>query len=130
MRFRLTAGVQGDGVAKESMQFDSPPYRVGLEVDEKGELARIWVDASVEDFEPFLTRMTARPGRAFELTVRRPPVAEELLGLLQHIESMGSFWLGIHQLDWRSAEMRWMPESPDEEKKVGLLSFANRLEYP
>jgi hypothetical protein len=50
--------------------------------------------------------------------------------LLQHIESLGSFWLGVRRIDWRTAEEGWEPEDEQERKSLGLRTFRRSSKYP
>ena len=132
MRFRLTAAVEGVGVAPQRFEVDTPEYRVGFDVDEKRRITSIWAEARVLDWEKYLSSIEPGAGtreQPHRVSFQVPPVASALESVLQYLESLGSFWLGIRRVGWSEAEMRWMPDSQEEEGRLRVHRFSQRITY-
>jgi hypothetical protein len=63
-------------------------------------------------------------------TTTSDPQFQDVLDLVQFIESIGSFHLGIRRIDWARAKYEWIPESDDERRKLSLFAVESKLQYP
>jgi hypothetical protein len=129
MRFRITATLTGDGVSPEAFEVASGEIRVGVAIGEKGAVTQIWADLPVIDYGKWLPAFTIGQGVPHRLTFNDPPQAERLVAMLQYLESLGSFWLGIHRIGWGDAKREWIAETPDEKTRVSVFSISSNMIY-
>lgn len=130
MRIRVSASVEGDATAQPAFTAENTQVRIGIETDDTSRVVKIWVDAPVPDYHNYLPSITVNQDRPHEISMPVPPQAEDLLNLLQYLESLGSFWFGIRRIHWAESELSWIPESPEEEGQVHVHAFSSKLEYP
>lgn len=132
MRFRVSAKVEAHGVSREPFQLLVGDLRVGITVGDKSAVTGIWVDLPVADYEKWMPSLTPGDGTAsnpHQIAFNEPPAAERLMSILQYLESLGSFWLGIHRIDWQGAKREWIAESEAEKGRIPVSSVSSRLAY-
>jgi len=132
MRFRVSAKVEGHGVSREPFEITVGDLRVGITVGDKSAVTEIWIDLPVADFDkwmPSAVRGDGTKDNPHQIAFKEPPESERLLGVLQYLESLGSFWLGIHRINWTDAKREWIAESEEEKGRVSVFSLARNLTY-
>lgn len=133
MPLRLTAKVEGEGVAGQLFQVEAPDVTVGFDVDKKHHVTAIWAECAVPNYRDYAPTMVPGDGtrqRPHQISMPLPPQIEDLRATLQYIESLGSFWLGIRRVAWSEAETRWVPDTDTERRALSVLSIAQTLQYP
>jgi len=130
MRYRLTAEATGDGIAEKPFVWDVGEYRVGLQLGERGVITHVWADMPITDYAALLPEIRPSSSGPHAIMIPKVPGDDRLTETLQFIESLGSFWFGIERLNWADAKLEWIPESPDEQTKLSLCSYAPTFEYP
>ncbi|MGV3707408.1 MAG: hypothetical protein ACO1Q7_01110 [Gemmatimonas sp.] len=90
----------------------------------------IWVECAIESPEQSLSSFGIGSDGKPRANLRIPPDVETLVATLQYIESLGSFWLGIHRIYWNECSIEWRPESPEEKQKLSVFSHRRSLSYP
>lgn len=132
MRFRVSAALDGDGVSPQPFEVMVGDLRVGVLTGDKSVVNGIWVDAPVPDYLQWLPSLTPGDGtrsNPHHMEFKEPPVGERLLELLQYIESLGSFWLGIHRIEWSTAKREWIAESPEERTHLPVFAISRSMSY-
>lgn len=129
MRFRLTAKVEADAKTTSPFSLAIGDLRAGIVADDSGEVTQVWVELPVRDYSPSLPVVTRQPGAPPHLNFREPPEADELLSILQYIESLGAFWLSINRIHWSEANHEWIPETPEETEQLSMFSMTWETNY-
>jgi hypothetical protein len=129
----MTAAVEGVARAADIFTVDMSGVSVGFDTDERRRVKTIWAECKTENFRAYAPSILAGDGtanRPHEVKVPMPPEIAELESVLQYIESLGSFWLGISRIGWGEAEIRWIPDSDEERESLKVSAITNKLEYP
>jgi hypothetical protein len=128
MFYQLSAPVDSVNILQQPFAITVEPYVVLAEGEPGGDIRHLILRRRVADYEQYLPR--------FDPSVTPPamtwpanPYDEELRALLQHIESLGSFWLGIRRIHWNVSEARWEPEDDEERKRLQVFSIKMSREY-
>jgi hypothetical protein len=132
LRFRVSAKVQADAVAKQPFELTVDDLRIGVTADPRGLVTGIWFDLPVPDFESWMPSIVQGDGTTsnpHQISFNNPPQADRLLSVMQYVESLGSFWLGIRRIWWDEAKWEWIAESDVEKGRAPVLSVGKRLTY-
>jgi hypothetical protein len=131
VKLRLTARVDSVGVIDEPFGIEVPPYVVDLGCEKRNQIVEIRVEKQVDVSSVSLPSTTIAEGRRLEFRISTTdPHFEDVLDLVQFIESIGSFHLGIRRIHWQQAKYEWIPESDQERQKLSLFSVQTKHEYP
>ena len=125
--------MEGATVAPRVFVAEAPAVTVGFDTDKKHRVINIWAETKVANYRDYLPSIVPGTGtreQPHRFAMPVPPQADELRAVLQYIESLGSFWLGIRRIAWSEAEVRWMPDSEAELRELPLFSVKSRLDYP
>ena len=106
------------------------PYSVTLESGPDGRLKSIRIDKSIEDYRNALPRITTEQGTPPLFDMRGGGHPTDLIAFLQHIESIGSLYLGIAKIYWEQAEFEWIADTPEEAKLIVIRTFSSNYSYP
>lgn len=130
MRMMLRAAADGKAAVPYPVTVVSEGFAVSLYGGDDGMIDRIEVSRSVAETE--LPSFTPTPGGevAAEIQLPSSETEGELISLLQFIESLGAFWLGIRKIDWEEAERKWIPESHEERSRTTVLGHKIRSSFP
>lgn len=132
MRFRISAKVEAHGVTREAFELIVGDLRVGITTGDKSAVTGIWVELPVAGYDKWMPSLIPGDGTAVnphQIAFNEPPAADRLLIILQYLESLGSFWLGIHRINWVDAKREWVAESQDEKARIPVFSVSRRLAY-
>lgn len=85
-------------------------------------VAALNISKKVEGYRDFLPEFSAATdGRPLQISLRDTLLLSELTALAQHLEAIGSFWLGIKKVYWEQPRRSWVPETPEEEEDLKSL---------
>jgi hypothetical protein len=131
VKLRLTARVESAGVTEEPFGVEVPPYVVELGCDEGNRIVEIRIEKHVDVSDVALPSTSISEDQRVTIrTTTNDPQFQDVLDLVQFIESIGSFHLGIRRIDWARAKYEWIPESDDERRKLTLFAVEMKLQYP
>lgn len=72
---------------------------------------------------PRLSTATGTRGIVFD---RGKSPKRELIDMLQYLESLGSFWLGIRKMEFNGVEEFWEAESEEEKHHIEINNFSTK----
>lgn len=127
MRARFDGDAQ---IPDRTLDVSFPPYTIQIEADEDHRVLFIAVQVKVEDYKGLLPSLTHPSEDSSHLTYPPNPIHDDLLGLMQYLESVGAFWLGVHRIDWERSEVDWLPESDAERQELVVWNLRVKKEYP
>lgn len=129
MRFRIEASFEGDALVNDQVLGSIDGFDVELIADpETGAVTRIAITTNADDILPALGAVRPQ-GSEHKLRIPPAPRFKEMVAILQHIESVGSFWLGCERIGWNEPEGHWLSASPEEAALLDMTRFAARREY-
>ncbi len=130
MQFQLTAAVISDNTLIGPFGCKDGDLVCEFLGDPGQPISEIVVRKKVRDYRALLPSIDTN-GQLPHVRVPANPVSDELIAVLQHFESIGSFWCGIERIAWHDCESTWVPETAAEGEELSLLSFgALRRVYP
>jgi len=126
MLYRITVSVQGGAWVKTSYPLNILDYHLQVNADDEGRVTEMSIETRVCDYQTVIP--TLQPGAGTEeqpCTIRTPanPYHEDLIALTQYIESIGSFWFQIGEINWSEPKVEWVPESEEEEQALSVISL-------
>lgn len=129
MFYQVSARMDSFHTLQRPFKMSVDPYVVLVDAQPDGTVQRLTLRVQALDYAGYLPSFdhsTSPP----TITWPANPHDDDLLGMLQHLESLGSFWLGIKRIYWDEAEFRWEPETEDERRQLQLFSIKTSREYP
>jgi hypothetical protein len=128
MKLRLTAAFEGDAVLDKPLEMTNGNLSIGFRADDKGSVVEVWVEKRLAGDGPFPS-FQLREGAPPLIQFPDPPETDELLTLLQYLESIGSFWLHARRIGWAEANIEWRPENDEEKARLTALAIRRRQSY-
>lgn len=130
MKFRVRARFEGATTIRQSpLDVSWPPYLLRFEAAPCGRISAVSVERPVEDYLPLLPVLRHPDAKTDSLTYPPNPFHEELIGLLQYLESVGGFWCGVRRIVWDRAEFDWVPESDAERDQLVVWDLRIEQKY-
>lgn len=114
---------------QRSFKMNVDPYVVLVGANSSGMVEHIILRVKVPDYANYLPSFD-HSGSPPAIAWPPNPYDDDLLGMLQHLESLGSFWMGIKRIYWDEAEFRWEPENEEERSQLQVFSMHIHREYP
>lgn len=125
MKLEVRAEIKGGFIINEIITAKSYPYDFYI-FEEDGRLY-ISVIKEVVDYENYITKYIERNGLS-ELVLTNPEIYQDMIELLQYIESSGSFNIDIESINWDEPRITWIPEIDEENGIMPLLSHHRKKE--
>lgn len=117
MIYELKVKVDGHSKINASYTIDVDAYLLKIDCDKNGNVNCLSAGVRVKDFHNYLPKLNiSKDDRDCGLNIPYNHFHEDIINLLQHIESLGSFWLGIKKIYWDNPISTWIPENKEEEK--------------
>ena len=132
MLLQFTARVEAAALVTEPFGVIVPPYTVDLACNDKKRIIELRVQKQVLLSEIRLPQhRIVGPGNYYIDPALDEPHLQDLLELVQYLESLGSFHLNLRRIHWTEGEFGWIAESPEEERALQLYSIKHGpSEYP
>src|SRR5690242_5350795 len=121
MRFQARAAVDSPTLLSDSVQITIDAYVFGLSTNSSGFLSEICVSVPVREPQDVLPKFETRSGdqvAPHRLHFPTNPHEEELLDLLQYLESFGHMSFGIRKILWEETIFEWVAENVEERKQL------------
>lgn len=131
MRLKLTASAGGKTLVPYPVTVLADHFAISVYGDESGLLSRIEATTQLQHLGedlPSFTRTLSGPVKG-HVRVPRSDTDEVLVEILQFIESLGSFWIGIRSINWQEAEREWIPETDEDRAELSLFSHKVSAKY-
>lgn len=125
MKLEVCAEIKGGFIINGIIASKSNPY--DFSIFEKDSRLYISVVKTVVNYENYITKCIERNGvREFVLT--NPEIYQDMIELLQYIESSGSFNIDIESINWDEPQITWIPEIEEEKGIMPLLSHQRNID--
>lgn len=115
MKYQIEVEVEADAVCERQSAVKVNEYFAEPLVDDNGRLIALLLSISVQDYSSYLPTVSRDPTTdMLTITLRDGELADRLIDMAQHIEAIGSFWLGIAKVYWERPTRRWIGDTPEE----------------
>ena len=125
MKCRITAIVYSEAFLKDDIEIDYGKYHIKFIKGENNKLCIIQVIRSIGansgDLPKFETNYYGIGKH--KVTSFKNDIYNETVELLKYIESIGSYWLGIHRILTGNLKIEYIPENIKEEKEISLYEI-------
>lgn len=126
MLFQISVNFEGETFVKGPYKIKIDPYIVMVLADKQNLVKELCIQKKVVDYTEFLPKFLINSEKGHSLTAPSNPHYEDIINIIQHIESLGSFWFQIRKIHWDRPEVEWVPENDEErhEIKVNKINFS------
>ncbi|MGB8702331.1 MAG: hypothetical protein WCD18_23180, partial [Thermosynechococcaceae cyanobacterium] len=115
MRYQIEVEVIADAFCEQLFEVTVENFFIEPLVNEDCSLRALLISLNVNDYLDRIPIVSCDlESRNPCITLRDSELAEALISIAQHVEAIGSFWMGIHKIFWESPRRRWLAETPDE----------------
>lgn len=115
MKYQIEVEIEADAICERLFEVTVNEYIVEPLVDENRRLRALLLSVGVQDYSSYLPTVTRDPStNMVSIMLRDGELAHRLIDMAQHIEAIGSFWLGIGKVYWERSTRRWIGETPEE----------------
>lgn len=123
MKLEVRPEIKGGFVINDIITAKSHPY--DFSIFEEDSRFYISVVKKVIDYKNYIPKYIERNSvREFVLT--NPEIYQDMIELLQYIESSGSFNIDIESINWDEPQITWIPEIEEEKGIMPLLSHQRK----
>lgn len=130
MIIEISARIDAAAVADEPFGIKIPPYAIDVGCDAERRVVELRVQKQVvlADLRLPTLRLDDDGTTRVDLATDDPHF-EDLRGLLQYLESIGSFWFGIYRVHLAEAKYSWIPETEEEKGSAQIFSSTGSRRY-
>ncbi len=131
MRLRVSAEAEGKALIPSAVTVLSGEYAVSLFPGDDGLVSRIDVVKKTRAEDAELPTLEPTPDDRIKAHIHIPSSHDEddLVDVLQHLESLGAFWLGFRRIRWENRKVEWIPETEEDKRRLSLLSHVHKETY-
>jgi len=130
MIIEIVARVDATAVADEPFGIESPPYAIDVGCDAERRVVELRVQKQVALADLRLPTLWLDDDGTHRVDLATDdPHFEDLRGLLQYLESIGSFWFGIQRVHLAEAKYSWIPETAEEMGSAHVYSSKGSRRY-
>jgi hypothetical protein len=132
MLLKISAQVESHTLVSHPVTILCGKYGIGLYPSEDGRLDKIEIVKPCNPPDNELPRVVPTPREQTKANIIIPSSldADDLIELLQYLESLGSFWFGIDRIRWSESTTEWIPEGPEDRERLSLFSLKSSASYP
>jgi hypothetical protein len=128
MIYSVTVKVEGETFVKQPYSLAVGVYNISVKCNEKKTVNELNIQRKVHNYDEFIPLMI--PGNHIHtLNIPYNPYHQEIIALLQHLESLGSFWFCLKKIYWDDPNVEWIPENEEEKGKVKINNVKFHEEY-
>lgn len=120
MKIEVKAIITGNFILNEPVKAIFPPCECVIYKEK--EIHYISVYKKIIDYQNCITKFNA--DNSFTLT--KVEIYEDMINLLQYIESMGAFNFAIRSISWDEPQITWIPEEDEERGIMPILSHQKK----
>ena len=133
MLYELQVRVESDAVVDEPFSVKVHPYTVSVHCNKHKTVTALVISIEVENYQQYLLKLeTNKETNSHVLTEPENPYFDEIISVLQTIESLGAFWFRIKRLYWDVPTISWKAQNEEEERvltNTGANNFQIRQTY-
>ena len=115
MKYQIEVEVEADAICERLFEVRINEYFVEPLVDDDRKLRALLLSTAVDNYSSYLPTVGRDPSTdMLTFTIRDGELAHRLIDMAQHIEAIGSFWLGISKVYWERPIRRWIGDTSEE----------------
>jgi hypothetical protein len=115
MKYQIEVEVAADAVCERLFEVRVNEFFVEPLVDDNRRLRALLLSIHVQDYSSYLPTVDCDSTiDMLKISLRDGELADRLIDMAQHIEAIGSFWLGIAKVYWERPTRRWIGDTPEE----------------
>lgn len=123
MLYQITVKVDADSVYHQSYRLEVDHFIIDVIIGQNKVVEALNIALRVKNYQDFLPEVSFDvESRITQIKLRDSSLSFFLIDFAQHIEALGSFWLGIKKIYWESPKRRWVAETPEEEKDLEFIT--------
>ena len=123
MLYQITVKVDADSVYNQPYRLEVDHFILDVILGQNKVVEALSIALRVKDYQDFLPEVNFDiESQITQIKLRDSSLSFFLIDLAQHIEALGSFWLGIKKIYWESPKRGWIAETPEEEKDLGFIT--------
>lgn len=130
MKYKISAKVESNTILKENVKIVFMDYEFNVNRDPNGIINQIAILVKMEDYKKYIPQLLPGNNRHHRINMYKNPNYDNMINLLQYIESLGAFWFDIIKIYWEEAKEEWIPESELESKEITIFNFEMKKFYP
>lgn len=116
MLYQITVKVDADSVYHQPYRLEVDHFIIDVIIGENNVVTAFSIALKVNNYHNFLPQVTSDiKSKITQINLRDESLSFSLIDLAKHIESLGSFWIGIKKNYWESPKRSWIAETPQEE---------------
>ncbi len=128
MIYQLKVKMEGNTYIKKPYKMKVGNYLVSVENDKKNYVTFLTIGRRIKDYKEYLPKITVKEDSTPHIHIPVVPYYDDIIDLIKHIESLGSFWFQIKKIYWGEPEIIWVPENKEEAKLIHDSS-ANNIKF-
>lgn len=129
MLYQLTLKYHGDTFIKSPFKLVIEPYYITIECNTQKIVNKIIVQKRVIDYEKYIPKFETTEHHKHSLTIPENPHFDDIINLLQAIESFGSFWFKVKKIEFDFPKREWIAENDKEKSLIKILNIDFSKEY-
>lgn len=115
MKYQIEVEVEADAVCERLFEVRVNEFFLKPLVDDNRRLRALLLSIHVQDYSSYLPTVGRDPSTdMLTIALRDGELADRLIDMAQHIEAIGSFWLGIAKVYWERPTRRWIGDTLEE----------------
>ena len=121
MKLEVKAIIKGDFVLNAPVKAVFPPCECVIYKDK--EIHYISICKRIIDYQNYMPQYNVNNS---SFTFTKAEIYEDMINLLQYLESMGAFNFAIHSISWDEPQITWIPEANEERGVIPILSHQQK----
>ena len=130
MIYRVTARIESDLFVKKTFSLDWEGYELTFNSDgQSRKVESLSISVRLNEFEKYMPLINEE-SEPIHFHFKENPFTKEIIGLLQHLESVGGYLLDLRKLHWEYIKEEWLPENEEEKSLLKVPSLERIQKRP
>jgi len=129
MIYQLIVKYHGYTFIKAPFKLVIDPYTLIVECDNNNMVDKLIIQRKITDYKEYIPKLKTIEPHKHSLTIPESPYYNDIMSLLQTVESFGHFWFKVKKIDWGFPKREWIPENDEEKKQIRVLNINFTKEY-
>lgn len=130
MLYQISVKYEGDSYIKSPFELNLEPFKISVVCDKNKIVNELIISKKLTDYEKYLPKLKTEEPHKHSLNITSGPDFEDIISLIQTIESLGSFWFRVKKIYWETPKRDWIPENDEERKRIQVTGIKFKQEYP
>ncbi|MBD1854925.1 MULTISPECIES: hypothetical protein [Leptolyngbya] len=123
MLYQITVKVDADSVYHQPYRLEIDHFILDVILDQNKVVETLNIALRVNNYQDFLPEVSSDiESQITQIKLRDSSLLFSLIDLAQHLEALGSFWLGIKKIYWESPKRGWIAETLEEAKDLAFIT--------